>query len=585
MKSLLRSVATLVVATVAFSTQSTLAQITERVSVSSVGAQGNGQSGNVSISADGRFVLFSSNASTLVAGDTNGDYDTFVHDRTTGTTERVSVSTGGAQASSSSFANSNRISGDGRFVTFGSAASNLVAGDTNGTLDIFVRDRQSGTTERVSVDSVGAQANDGTDDAPAISTDGRFVAFASWASNLVAGDTNARVDVFVRDLQNGTTERVSVDSTGGQGNAASGRPSISADGRFVAYESDASNLVIGDTNGSSDVFVHDRATGTTERVSTDSTGAQANSFSLYGAVSGDGRFVAFTSSASNLVASDSNAGWDAFVHDRTTGTTERVSVDSSGAQQTNSGLFADSLSISADGRFVAFGSNASNLVANDINGTFDIFVHDRQTGITERASLATGGGQGNDQSGRPTISADGSIIAFFSYATTLVIGDTNNSGDAFVQDRGLHPPIPYCTAGTTSHGCSASISANANPSVSFANACSVTVTNVEGQKTGILFYNADNSGFTPSAWGSGSTSWECVGSPSQRTPIQSSGGTSNACDGSYVLDWNAYQTAHPLALGNPWSLGDHVYVQAWFRDPPAAKGTNLSNALELTYQP
>jgi hypothetical protein len=143
----------------------------------------------------------------------------------------------------------------------------------------------------------------------------------------------------------------------------------------------------------------------------------------------------------------------------------------------------------------------------------------------------------------------------------------------------------YCTAGTTTHGCTAQIAANSDPSVAHAYACNITVTNVEGLKAGILFYGINNSGFAPGPWGSGSTSWLCVKHPTQRTPVQNSGGTINLCNGSFVLDWNAYQTANPFALGNPWSVGDKVYAQAWFRDPPAAKSTNLSNAVEMTYGP
>jgi hypothetical protein len=143
----------------------------------------------------------------------------------------------------------------------------------------------------------------------------------------------------------------------------------------------------------------------------------------------------------------------------------------------------------------------------------------------------------------------------------------------------------YCTAGTTTHGCNAAITADHNPSVSLANPCNVSVSAVEGQKSGIIFYGINNTGFVPGPWASGSTSLLCVKHPSQRTPIQNSGGTFGLCNGALALDWNAYQQAHPSALGNPWSVGSKVYVQAWFRDPLAAKGTNLSNAVEMIFHP
>ena len=248
-------------------------------------------------------------------------------------------------------------------------------------------------TVRVSVDSAGGQADDSSI-LPAISADGRFVAFASKAGNLVPGDSNGTFDIFVHDRQTGATERVSVDSAGAQGNNNSAFPAISADGRFVAFVSEASNLVAGDTNGAenafagSDVFVHDRATGQTERMSVDSAGGQANNnFIESTAISADGRFVAFVSAASNLVPGDTNGTLDVFVPDRHTGATERVSVDSAGGQANSPFLAVGGLAISADGRLVAFDSLASNLVPGDTNGTLDVFVPDRHTGATERVSV------------------------------------------------------------------------------------------------------------------------------------------------------------------------------------------------------
>jgi hypothetical protein len=163
------------------------------------------------------------------------------------------------------------------------------------------------------------------------------------------------------------------------------------------------------------------------------------------------------------------------------------------------------------------------------------------------------------------------------------VGDFNVDTLAF--NDAVSAPLVYCTSGTTTNGCNASISASANPSASLAHACNLSVAGVEGQKSGILFYGISNAGFVPVPWGTGSSSWLCVKSPTQRTTIQTSGGTLNQCDGAFAFDWNAYQLANPSALGNPWSAGDKVYVQAWFRDPPAVKSTNLSNAVELTYEP
>src|SRR5947208_191132 len=258
----------------------------------------------------------------------------------------------------------------GRFGPSYSSAADPVGGDTNGGRDVFVRERKTGKSTRVGVDSHGAQGN-GDSEGPSISADGRFVAFYSLASNLVAGDTNGVRDVFVRDRKAGKTTRVSVNSHGAQTKRDSIVRSISADGRFVTFDSTASNLVGGDTNGVGDVFVRDRKTGKTTRVSVDSHGVQANGESFAASISADGRFVAFLSSASNLVAGDGNAAGDGFVRDRKAGRTKRVSVASHGTQGNDTSFPP---SISADGRFVAFTSLANNLVAGDTNGASDVFA-------------------------------------------------------------------------------------------------------------------------------------------------------------------------------------------------------------------
>lgn len=403
---------------------------TTRVSLDSAGTQATGgSSGQPSISEDGRFVAFTSFATNLVAADTNGFFDTFVHDRQTRSTLRVSLDSAGNQANDGCIQPS--ISDDGRFVAFASRASNLVTGDTNGATDVFVHDRQSGATTRVSVSSTGVQGNDFSD-SPSISRDGRFVAFTSNSSNLVADDTSGDFDVFVHDRLTATTTRVSVDSSGGQANRFSLNPSISGDGRFVAFLSFASNLVAGDSNGSADVFVHDRIDGTTTRTNLDSSGVEANGQSFQPTLSGDGRFVAFRSGASNLVASDTNGVDDIFVHDRQTGATTRVSLSSSGAEGDQS---SSDPKLSGDGRFVTFTSGASNLVAGDSNGVADIFLRDRLNGTTLRVNLSATGLQANAESYEPAISADGLLVAFTSVASNLVAGDSNGLEDIFVTNR------------------------------------------------------------------------------------------------------------------------------------------------------
>ena len=402
--------------------------ITTRVSVASDGTQSDGGSDGASISADGRYIAFYSGATNLVADDTNGASDVFVHDRSSGTTTRVSVASDGTQANSDSLYPS--ISADGRYIAFYSEASNLVAGDTNGLFDVFVHDRSTGATTQVSVAFDGTPP-DGGSYSPSISADGRYIAFHSIAANLVAGDTNDTWDVFSHDRSTGTTTRVSVASDGTQANNQSLYPLISADGRYIAFNSEASNLVAGDTNLSEDVFVHDRYTGTTTRVSVASDGTQANNGSYGPSINADGRYIAFSSAASNLVTGDIENTADVFIRDQATGTTTRVSVASDGTPL-DGGSYGPS--ISADGRYIAYLSNASNLVAGDPNGMTDAFVHDRSTGATTRVSVASDGTQADYDSAGPSISADGRYIAFISGASNLVAGDNNINWDVFVHE-------------------------------------------------------------------------------------------------------------------------------------------------------
>jgi Tol biopolymer transport system component len=391
--------------------------------------EGNNPSDGPTISADGRFVAFESSATNLVAGDTNGAWDIFVRDRQTGTTYLVSKSSSGVQGDGLS--NYPSISADGRFVAFQSVATSLVAGDTNAKTDIFVRDRQTGTTTLVSKDSAGVQGDDNSKH-PMISADGRYVVFDSYATNLVTGDTNGFSDIFVRDRQTGTTTLISKSSAGVVGDSDSIYPSFSSDDRYVAFESYATNLVAGDTNGMYDIFVRDRLTGTTTLVSKSSAGGQGDDYSEYPRLSADGRYVAFSSDATNMVPGDTNAKTDVFVRDRQTGTTWLLSKDSAGVPGDST---SSSPSISSDGRFVVFYSDSANLVSGDNNAKTDIFVRDRQTGTTTLLSKSPAGVVGNDFSGNPAISADGRYVAFDSYATNLVSNDINGVSDVFVRDR------------------------------------------------------------------------------------------------------------------------------------------------------
>ena len=417
---------------------------TQRVSIANNEIQSDQRSKQPSISSDGRYVAFASDATNLVKGDKNGVTDIFVRDLAKRTTKRVSVSSTGVEGNKASYWPF--ISSDGRFVTFTSEANNLDASDNNGVGDVFVHDTKTGDTTMISRAIDGTGGND-LSFWSSISSDGRYVAFMSNATNLVQPDSNDSWDIFLRDRQTAQTSLVSLAYDGKQANSQSEYPIISTDGRFVAFASDATNIVVEDTNGYRDVFEYDRLTGETIRVSITSNGIQANNGTqaFVISISADGQFVAFPSLATNLVPNDTNNVWDIFVHNRYNGETSRVSVSSNG---TPSDAGSYGVSISPDGRYVTFGSNATNLVTDDLNGVMDVFVFDRQTGQIERVSVATDGTQGNEASGftliapdgidlayGPLISSDGSIIAFMSNASNLVANDTNASQDIFVHTR------------------------------------------------------------------------------------------------------------------------------------------------------
>ncbi len=400
-----------------------------RVSVGAEGQQADDRSVVPSASGDGRLIAFESNATNLVPDDDNNVSDIFVRDVATGETHRISVTSDGREADGPS--RSPVISQDGSAVAFVSTASNLDDGDTNGVQDVFVHDLETGITIRASLGADGLETTAAARN-PAISGDGSRVAFDSTASTLVDGDANGTTDVFVRDLVADTTLRVSVAEAGDTDSFSFG-PSISADGLTVAFTSGATNLVDGDTNEANDVFVADLDSGAIELISRNTDGAVASvgggNGSVQAKLSADGSAVAFLSEAPDLVDGDTNGTTDVFVHDRTTGETTRVSVGDDGVEADS---FSFAPTISGDGSLIAFASGATNLVPGDTNALFDIFVHNRISATTSRANVAADGSQANSFSFAPSIAGDGSIIAFYSSASNLVSGDDNFLADVFV---------------------------------------------------------------------------------------------------------------------------------------------------------
>ncbi len=445
--------------------QDGFAQSTTRVSVDSAGSEVFARSGYPSLTPDGRYVAFMSYAQNLVPGDGNGVSDVFVPDRAAQTTTRVGLGPNGSEPDGHCIAilveSGPAISADGRYIAFNSLATNLVPGDTSGLWDVFVWDRVTATTSRVSVGTSGAQA-DSECLHPAISADGRYVGFSSPATTLVTGDQNLAFDVFVRDRDvdsNGIfdepggveTRRVSVSSTGIEGNYWSGafctnRNAISSNGRFVAFCGAASNLVLNDTNNCPDVFVHDLETRATERVSVSSAGVECDIDSGDPWLSADGRYVAFSSRASNLAPMPTPGGFSSvYVRDRLTGVTSFEHVNSAGTYGDGG---ATRGFISVDGRYVVFDSYSTNLVPNDTNGLNDVFRRDRQTGEIIRMSVSNDGREGIGPTAEALgmdVTPDANVVAFGSWFANLVPGDTNGLPDVFVREV-VTGPLPMLSS-------------------------------------------------------------------------------------------------------------------------------------------
>lgn len=396
------------------------------------GEQANTSSSYPDISGDGRYIVFASGASNLVPNDTNNWQDIFVHDRVTKQVERVSVSSSGEEANNISYFP--YISHDGRYVVFYSDATNLVSNDTNGFKDTFIHDRLIGETERVSVTSEGEQVN-GHSYSGIISHDGLYVVFASQANNLVPQDTNNLWDIFIYNRQTKQIKRITETSNGENANGGSHSPVISYDNQLILFTSSANNLIEGDANNASDVFSYNMLSGDINLISTDSSGVQGNDSSSISSLSVDGRYITFVSRATNLVLNDTNDSFDVFLRDTQTGEVERISVDSDGFQSDG---HSGNPVISLDGRYIAFESSATNLVADDSNGKMDVFLHDTYTGQTIRLSINTEGIEGGKDSIDPAISANGFLVTFSSASENLVPNDLRLFSDVFVIDWRHH---------------------------------------------------------------------------------------------------------------------------------------------------
>ncbi|MET0527305.1 MAG: hypothetical protein ABW003_03000, partial [Microvirga sp.] len=395
------------------------ASVIRRVSTTTAGSQGAIDSYRPSLSSNGRYVLFESASGDLVAGDTNGRSDVFLKDMQTGTLTLISSGSDGTIGND--YSNDAQFSADGQSIIFTSKANNLVVGDNNNSLDVFRKNLNTGIVVRLTMSFDGVEANSHSNEL-VLTPDGRYAVFTSYASNLAINDTNSASDIFLRDLATGGITRASVGRDGIQADSHSSNAVLSSDGRYVAFQSFATNLVGGDTNSSIDIFYKDLLTDAIIRISTSASGTQANNSSRYAQLSANGRYVAFESDASNLVDGDTNSASDVFRKDLLTGEIVRVSTSSGGVQAIGS---SHKPSISADGRYVLFESTAHDLVgATSFN--LGIFRKDLMTGeIIRLSSVGSATPDGNSTQAR--FSADGRYIVFETMATDLITGDTNGN--------------------------------------------------------------------------------------------------------------------------------------------------------------
>lgn len=403
------------------------------VSKNSSGTKGNSNSEMSDISLDGRYVVFQSQASNLVSGDTNNLYDIFLKDTMTNIVTRVSVDSSGSQSNGHS--QDPKISGDGNFIVYMSGATNLVPNDTNGHADIFRYNTTTGITELVSVDESNNQADNGSG-YPVVDTEGRFIAFITTSTNLSSVvDTNSVYDVVLKDMATGSATYLSQSDSGVLSNGQSSLPKISCDGRYIAFSSSATNLVSGDTNGKTDGFITDMLG--TRTVANFTLSANQNTY--VNDISCDGRYVLYTTTSSNEISGDTNGKSDAFRYNRTNGLKDRVSIHENGSAPINDSSGA---ALSADGRYAIFQSTRSNFFTNSTDNNSnnfvnnDLFIRDMQASsmrvLVVKADLQ------NPTAGTGSVAAFSGTnrVVYDTLGPLLVSNDTDNYYDVYTVDLG-----------------------------------------------------------------------------------------------------------------------------------------------------
>ncbi len=537
----------------------------------------------IDISPDG-YLVVSSAFDGLVPGDTNGFIDLVITDRRNGTSSLALSGVGGAALDSDS--SDARFSFNGRFLCITTMASNLGALDTNLNSDVYVKDLNTGALVRGTLGVGGVEPNLGADTG-SISDDGRFLAFASYSNNLMPNIGTPHFEVYLRDLWSGALELISVDMSGQAANDVSGMPAISADGRYVAFLSQSPHLVPGDNNHFQDAFVRDRRLQTTTRINLGPGGVEANADVFYELrMSADGRLITFDSNATNLLGPGGPPNFlEVYVLDRASGAMTLASAGVGGVASDNDSFGPR---ISADGRFVTFQSWASNMSPADHSALPDMFRFDRMNGAIDLVSRSTGGAQGTMDPvfgfsmGIGPLSRDGSVVAFSTNLEGLVAGDTNQHDDAFVWDSqsSALPIDDYCTGKANSLNCVPQITSAGEPLLSGeTDAFFVSASNVLNRTRGLLAWSLNGAAALPFAGGT-----LCLATPLQLTqPANSGGGPSGSdCSGAQSFHFSrGFMSAHGI------SPGTTVCAQFWSRDPGFAPPDNLglSDAIRFTASP
>ncbi len=509
---------------------------TTRASVSTQGQAGTNSSWPSRFSYDGRYLSFYSDASNLVPGDTNQKSDAFLRDRLLGTTERVSLTHLGGQITGGSYGRS--VSDDGRFVQFLSHGDDVHPDDPDILLDVYLRDRQAGTTELISERLPGTVSTQGCGTTH-MSADGRFVAFSCGDDNVVPGDTNGGWDVFLKDRQSGLMELVSIDGSGVQGGwPGSDWPEVSDDGRYVVFRSFADNWMPGISTNNPQIWLRDRIANTLTLVSRRPDGQPATYPCGQSSISGDGRHVAFDNAGDDLVAGEPPNGFiaDVYVRDMVLGVTEFITYNKTGGAATAGG---ERPMLSRNGNHVAFESWALDLVAIDGNrGIRDIFVRGRSTKVTTLVSVGDKGQAATQSSLSRVVSGDGQCVAW-TCLDNMLVSEGGFEYHAYVRDCQPDTTTVYCASVPNSKGCMPLVLVSGTPSASQPSGYTITCKRLVSKAVGILYYGTNGTWAVPFQ-----TGYQCVKPTTVRTPAASTGGAAPPdCTGQLAFDFNAWIAA------------------------------------------